>query len=270
MAISTLLIIIAIGYIGSIIAKLLFYFSNIKTSEKISGLYLAIPFSSFRVESFIKVKSFSTKVSRSVVVSIELLGMLSFLIFTISILLLIANSFPTNIESLMLFVFNLYFVVAILYFSINDILRLKLPARHVRMFLLSVIAINLCVGAFRFVTYLTTGNYVLESVNLGYIDNLVAGLLLALVAFVCMKVDKKSFGMVDIDLLLAVGLILGMPTSVFALLFITIIAAVIAIVYSLKIKKIKGVIIPFAPAVLLGYVIAIGFGQQILDFFNKL
>lgn len=270
MSLSGLFIVLAITYVGSCISKLLFYFSNVKTSAKINGMFVAIPFSSIRLSKYIERKSISTKISNKKALVIELLGALSFFIFTFSVLTLISNNFATPSESILIFVLNLYFLIAILYFAINDILRLKLPEKNVRLFLISVVIINVVIGLYRFIVYLTTGEQVLTNVSLGYLDNLIAGGLLVLILFICIRINPKSFGRIDLDLVLSLGLILGFQISIIAIIFISIIGAIISVLYCLRLRRFRDVIVPFAPAILLGYALAIGFGQQFLVFLSNL
>ena len=252
------------------VTKLLFYLTNVKRSEKINALFIATPLSSLRINNFIDKKNIKTQISNKKVLSIEILGIIPFLLYTLSFINLITNSTYFFTESLIILLFNLFFLISLLYFSIHDILRMKIPESDAKYYLLAILAINIFVGIYRFVIYKSTGENVLNSVSLGFLDNLVIGLLLYLIIYAFNKLNKKNFGIADMYLVLSFGLILGFPAGIIGFIVGCILAGLFAILYIVKIKRYKGVRIPFAPFLLLGYVIAIGFSQYFIEILQKI
>lgn len=258
-------IIILIAYAGSIASKFLFYVANVKKSEKINTLFILIPFSSLVAGKYISVKKLITPVSAKRLFIIEFTGVLSFFISTLSLLSLMTERLMEPTESIFLIILNLFFVIVFLYFSTEDIIRLKVSERQSKVFAFSLVIISLVVGVYRFLIYRLTGEDILTALGIGFWDNLLGALVLALIIYFFVRLNN-SFGMVDVYLIFSLGLMLGFFSSITALILISFIGAVISVLYCIRIRRIKGIKIPFAPLMLISYAVSLGFGEQILNF----
>lgn len=266
---SFIIIILIITYIGSSITKYLFCIANVKHKYKIDAGFIAIPFSTLLAHNYIKKDFLKINITKRKIVLIEALGFSSFLIFTIAIINLVMSNIIPFSESIIIIILNFYFIVFFLYFSIHDIINLTLPEKLIRQFFLSVLIISFFVGFYRFLIYRMEGKNVLQNINMGYLDNLVTGLILASVMYILVKF-RTGFSKPDIDLVFILGLILGFTNSLVSILFLSLIGSIFSVIYCIRIKKFRGVRVPFAPLLLISYILALGFGQQFIELLQRL
>lgn len=265
MDIGIFFIILLIGYSGTIAAKFLFYLTNVKKSESINTLFVLTPFSSLFAGRYLSLKKLITPLSKRRLLIIEVSGALTFFISTLSLLSIITQRLMEPTESIFLIVLNLFFVIAFLYFSIEDILRLKVSEKQSKVFAFSIVVISLVVGLYRFLIYRLSGEDILVGLGIGFWDNLLGGIVLGLIIYFFVRLNN-SFGMVDVYLIFSMGLMLGFFNSIVALILISFIGALISVLYCIRIRKVKGIKIPFAPLMMISYVVTLGYGEQILNF----
>lgn len=269
MDIGIFFIILLIGYTGSIAAKFLFYITNVKKSENINTLFVLTPFSTLFAGRYLSLKKLVTPVSVKKLLIIELTGILTFFISTLSLLLIITQRLMEPTESIFLIILNLFFVIVFLYFSIEDILRLKVSEKQSKVFAFAIVVISLVIGVYRFTIYRLSGEDILIGLGIGFWDNLLGGLVLGLIIYFFVRLNN-SFGMVDVYLIFSMGLMLGFFNSIVALILISFIGALISVLYCIRIRKVKGIKIPFAPLMLVSYVVSLGYGEEILNFLIRL
>lgn len=97
----------------------------------------------------------------------------------------------------------------------------------------------------------------------------IAALFIALIRWIgTVWAKKEAMGTADIYVAAMIGLLVGMPNIYVALFLSFIFGSIYGVVMaSLKSKSIKGVEIPFAPALLLGGVFALLFGSTIISWY---
>lgn len=184
----------------------------------------------------------------------------------------IINSFNvfSNFALLIYIAITVSFTAALLYLAVYDIITFSIPDRLIKILALSALGINLIVGLIKFLSE-NIGSPLLVNLPFGNIGNLFSGVLFALLIWLVVKISKeKAMGEGDVYLVLIIGLILGWPQTLVSYFATLILGSVISLIISKYIGKFKGVIIPFVPFLLLGFVIALSFGSQIHSYIFRL
>lgn len=96
-------------------------------------------------------------------------------------------------------------------------------------------------------------------------NNIIAGAIAAIFMYLIIKVSKKR-GMGEGDLLIFIlmGLTLGLTKLIVAFYVMTLIGSVVGLAIAVKKKKFKGTKIPFVPFMMLGYIVALLWGNYIV------
>lgn len=105
-----------------------------------------------------------------------------------------------------------------------------------------------------------------NDVIFGQIDNLIAGGLgIGIVYIIQIATRSKGIGSGDLILCLAVGLMLGWPEIISFWYVVVLSGAVVGVLYSLKLKKLKGVQIPLVPFIFFGFSLSLVLGSKIFE-----
>ena len=92
-------------------------------------------------------------------------------------------------------------------------------------------------------------------------------LILILVVLLLYKITKKEYlGFGDVKLILCVGLLIGFKLQILGLFF----GAFVALIVEVIIKRKRKNLIPFGPYLCIGYLIAIGVGEILINWYMSL
>ncbi len=249
-----------------------FFFAGIAKSENIKGksafefnnTFFLIPF----YTSFLKFrKNLELNIFDKKLILSEVMSLASTLIFILSLINQFLNK-DIPFEDLIINVFFFFILlVFFLYLAIFDLLTFSIPVPTVKLMYLFVILMNFSIGLSRYIFFRSTGEVFFKHVLLGNMGNLAMGLILGLFIWILIKFTKnEGFGEGDIDVMSIIGFSFGWPFALSALFFIIVGGGLIAGFYSLIIGKVKGVIIPFVPLILIGFCIAVGFSDDFTEF----
>lgn len=270
MNIFTLLILLSIAYSGSIIFKTLFYYANVYKVSNINYSFILIPFSLAQVSRYIEKKYLFTPITKKMGLFLEILAILSFVFFALGIINQLQNGIFGVDESLFFVLVNFYALLIFLYFSITDILRLEISRKLSLSFAISIIVISVITALYKLIVFRTTGDSVFSNINFGDLQFLLTGLVLSSFVLIFRRLNRKSFGKPEVELMLVFGFLLGPINSLIGVASFSIIGTLYSIVRFFRNKKIKSIVIPFAPFLMLGFLIAMGFGENIVSFLLKL
>lgn len=161
------------------------------------------------------------------------------------------------------------FICFLLYLSIFDVISFSIPEIVSKRMLLFAAFVNLLFLILRILLNNTEYAYVFGLIGLGSIFNLLGGLIGGGVIWLIVKISKeKAMGAGDVDILAAIGLILGLPAIFYSFYYTLIAASVISILYALIIKRFKGLIIPFVPFLSTGFVLCLVLTDTVIRIFT--
>ncbi len=261
------------GYLGAILSKYFFfiinkqdfYFYFHKNFERSIKQYLLIPLDGYFILRSLDKKDKKYSKLLKIGLTSEILGLVVSGIFGLELL----SSYST-LSAFSFLIYNaviLFFLSALLYLAVYDIVTFSIPFALIRNLTILAIFINIAVNIVKFLSE-SFGHPLLTNVRLGNIDNLISGVLFGLLIWIIVKVSKeKAMGEGDIYFVLVLGFILGWPNTLISFLATLIVGSIISILYSLYIQKFKEVLVPFVPFLVLGFIIALTFGQ---DIYSKL
>lgn len=257
-------------YVGLLVSKYLFLIVirqndtqyYIKNNKQIA-FFLLLPYLLFT--KIIKNKDVKNRKFDWYSILTELLGGFSFALFCLSLYKIYTEVVFTAPEIILHLAIFLFFYISLLYLSVYDIVTFSIPEQFVRSILFLIVLINLIIGLIRFLYFRFSGSQVLEAIHVGYLDNLAAGIIAGLLIYLIIKLSKnKGMGTGDIDIMVILGLILGWPAILSSFFLTLIIGSIIAIIYATKAKKFHNLLVPFVPFLFLGFVIALGFGRDLV------
>lgn len=151
--------------------------------------------------------------------------------------------------------------IGLLYLAIYDLVHFEIPIDITRKLLFFALVINVVIGLLK----LGFTNE-LADIELGTPLNLIGALFLGGIFWIIVVASKEeAMGAGDIDIHLIIGLLLPWPVAVSYILAMLILASTVSIVYSLIIRKFRGVMVPLVPFMLLGFVFSVSFGHNVLD-----
>lgn len=163
---------------------------------------------------------------------------------------------------------SLFFIICytfLLYLSIFDVLTYSIPTSVVKSLFVFVIFSNLIVGLVRFLTFQITGDMIFKNVELGNIDNLIAGSAFWLITFAAVKLSKeKGLGEGDVDIMGIIGFSLGFPNAITSVFFTLISGGLFSLILAMLVKKFKDVLVPLVPFITLGFIISIGWSDKFI------
>lgn len=143
------------------------------------------------------------------------------------------------------------------YLSIFDILFYEIPAKISMIFPIGILILNVIFGVF--VGF--TASYAFWYGNTTtVVNNILGGLVAAIVIGILVAITRgKGIGEGDIWVVAALGLFIGFE-KILAGFYIAIFTGLIAgILYSIKLRRFKGVPIPFVPFLVIGFLAAFAF-----------
>jgi prepilin signal peptidase PulO-like enzyme (type II secretory pathway) len=195
------------------------------------------------------------------ILTAEILGLLLYSILAIGLWRMLESGAETR-DILVMLLTHGAVLTMLLYLAVYDIFTMSVPARFTQRAALTAIAINI---AFVIVRLINPGLFV--QVNLGYLDNLLMGVVAGGLIFSIIHLTKsKGMGQGDVFIAVIIGLVLGWSEAVSAFYVMVFSGALVGIIFALKQKKFHGLQIPLVPFMVLGYVIALAFGLQIFQF----
>jgi len=182
----------------------------------------------------------------------------------------IKDLFQVNFSIALLYTLSiLIFICFLLYLSIYDVISFSIPAIISKRMLLFATFVNLLFLLLKLLLNNTEYAYIFGFINLGTISNLIGGLIGGGVIWLIVKISKEeAMGEGDIDILAAIGLMLGVPFIFYSFLYTLFSASIISILYVLLIKRFKGVLIPFVPFLSSGFVICFVLTDTIVRLFR--
>lgn len=222
-------------------------------------LKIAMPFSEIRSKTDIKV------------LLVELLGALSLFIFVGGIYEeSMFGEYGTILESLIYIILISLVVCTLLYQAVSDIYTYEVSADSTASLVIMIIASNVLIGLTRVsleILFNLDGSQFMSFTKMGTLEALF-GLILGytLVWLLIRFFGEKYIGRGDADILAIIGGSLGILGLLVAIFISSILGSIIGGMYSIRKKKFKGVIIPMVPFLLLGYLIAFGYTDLIIDF----
>ncbi len=262
----TILLFSLIVYLGSFLAKGFYIFIRFDSEndfrknlinddqKKLLLTHTLIPFSSFFTrEDFIKKRLFQL---------VELFSIILFLIFSLSLREIYDQNTPDILNVSVHFSLFLFSISGLLYLAVHDILYLNIPVIFtVRLLFFSVVLQGI-VALFKFFEILDSELFE----NIGNLTNLAGFIVLYLLTYLLIIITKEEgIGAGDADINGFVGLMLGLYSSIIFIFTTIFVGAFIGVVYSLIIKKFRGVLIPMVPLIAIGYVISIGYSERIIN-----
>lgn len=163
----------------------------------------------------------------------------------------------------------LFFILFLLYLSIFDIISFSIPEVVSKRMLLFALVVNILFLILKIVLSTNEISYVFYLINLGSILNLIGGILGGGLIWIIVKVSKeRAMGAGDIDILAAIGLMLGFPSIFYSFFYTLVSASIISILYVGIKRKYKGVLIPFVPFLSTGFILCLVLKDLFLRLFN--
>jgi prepilin signal peptidase PulO-like enzyme (type II secretory pathway) len=168
----------------------------------------------------------------------------------------------------LLLAFTIIFI-SLLFLSVFDILTLSIPTQVVKYLYLFVVFINLMVAVGRFISLRTGVKHIpFENIPLGNFDNLLMALFLSFIVWVLSSFTNESaMGRGDIDIAGIMGIMLGWPNVISGIMYTLYVGGIIGVVYWIVFKKFKNTLVPFVPVITLGFVLALGFSDYLINLF---
>jgi len=161
------------------------------------------------------------------------------------------------------------FISFLLYLSIFDVMSFSIPEIISKRMLLFALSINLVFLILKILLNNTDYSYIFGLINLGSIFNLIAGLMGGGIIWVIVKISReRAMGAGDIDILAAIGLMVGLPGIFYSFFYTLMAASLISILYVLIIRKYKGVLIPFVPFLSTGFILCLVISDFALRLFS--
>lgn len=235
-------------YTGLILSNYYYYQYSHKNGTKKKGnlRYFLVPF------------KYSKSKKNTIV---QLFGAITFTIFAISILLTFFQF--QSIHFFEVFFFILFFgsvFYQLFTLSVNDFLFYAIPESKLYRLVLTSVAGNLVVVIMGFI------GFDWQVIQNGTFLTLLVSLAFGLIFFLLVNYSKeKAMGQGDIYLIIAFSLALGYPNALVGMFFTLIIGSFAGIIYMIIKKQTKGLILPFAPLLTLGFAIAIGFSNTVIE-----
>lgn len=191
------------------------------------------------------------------------------LIFAFGLLTQLAQIGITPTEQFILTIEFTFVFVTLLYLSVFDIIHLAIPENFLKATLLIVVIANLLFGAYKLLIVRIEGVEAFPFVSMGTIGSIVAGLILGGVIFLINRLsNKKAIGEGDIYIMMMIGFTLGFAMSLVSFFLTCILGSVVGLAYAASIKKFKGILVPFVPLILMGFVFTLFVGMELYSLFT--
>ncbi len=182
----------------------------------------------------------------------------------------LVDLFKINFTVALLYISSIIiFICFLLYLSIYDVISFSIPEIISKRMLLFAAFVNLLFLVLKILLSNTEFSYIFGLINLGSFSNLVGGIVGGGVIWLVVKISKeKAMGAGDVDILAAIGLMLGVPFIFYSFLYTLFSAAIISVIYVLIIRKFKGVLIPFVPFLSSGFMLCFLLTDSVIRLFS--
>lgn len=161
------------------------------------------------------------------------------------------------------FSYTLVSTLILLYLAISDMAFFEIPGKQTYQFILFSLSMNVL---WVLISILFDREF--EFITLGSYTNFLGAIFLGAFTYLLRKItNDKGLGDGDIFLFVGIGSLLGLRLSVSFLFLTLILGGLISLVYTAIRRKFKGVIIPFVPIILLGFILTLGVGESFLNTF---
>lgn len=174
----------------------------------------------------------------------------TFLFLLLVSLLNILNSSESEVVKIVLIFFTTSLFLSLTYLSVYDLLYMEIPAKLTVILPILLLISNILFGLmYGFETIITFWGENQSSPLLNILGGLVGAIFLALVVF---ATKEKGMGEGDIWVIATIGLMVGLEKLPIAFYIAIFSALFVGLLYSAKIKRFKGVPIPFVPFLVFG------------------
>jgi len=252
-------VIILLAYLSSVLSKLfLIQIEEKKLRNNID--FVLVPF----LYILNKKKKAGLNFKRNTIGIAELSSIFFGVILALGLNSQLSSRGITTIEQVILAIVFIFVFVSLLYLSVYDIIHLAIPENFLKVVLLIIVITNLLFGIYKLVLLRVDGVEPFPFISMGTVGSIIAGLILGGVIFIINRTsNKKAIGEGDIYIMMMIGFTLGLPMALISFFLTCILGSVVGITYSLMVKKFKGVLIPFVPLILMGFVFTLLIGMQI-------
>ncbi|MFS8130893.1 MAG: prepilin peptidase [Candidatus Dojkabacteria bacterium] len=252
------------AYLSSILSKLfLVQIEEKKLRKNID--FVLIPFIYF-VD---KKKMANLAFKRATIGITELAATFFGIIFSLGLTIQLSVNGISITEQIILAVLFTFVFVSLLYLAVFDIIHLSIPENFLKVVVLIVVIANVLFGIYKLLIIRIDGVEPFPFVSMGTLGSIVAGLILGGVILIINRLsNKKAIGEGDIYLMLMIGFTLGLPMGFVSFFLTCILGSIVGITYSLIVRKFKGVLIPFVPLILMGFVFTLLIGMQLYSLFT--
>ena len=256
-----ILLILLSAYLSSILSKL--FLIHIEEKKLRSNIdFVLVPFYYF----FNKKKKAGLDFKKSTIGISELSSIFFGIILTIGLNIQLNVVGITLEEKFILSIVYIFVFVTLLYLSVFDIIHLAIPENFLKGILLIIVITNLLFGIYKLLLLRTEGLEPFPFIHLGTFGSILAGIILGGIIFIINRLsNKKAIGEGDIFIMMIIGFTLGFPLGLISFFLTCILGSIVGIVYSLIVRKFKGVLVPFVPLILLGFVFTLVLGSQLIN-----
>lgn len=191
----------------------------------------------------------------------ELLGFFVFLVLAIGSFINLPDFPGTNVEFLANYLITALVLGALFYLAVFDMFTYSIPANITLILTLLVVGLNLFVGVIRF--FLPE---FAPHTGLGTLDNLVAAIVAGGFIWLLIQLTRqKGMGEGDVYIAVIMGIMLGGVRGIAAFYVTVIGASLVGIALMAMKKKLKGLIVPLVPFMLIGFVFGATLGNAIAN-----
>ncbi|MEP7103474.1 MAG: prepilin peptidase [Candidatus Dojkabacteria bacterium] len=256
-----IILIILLAYLSSTLSKFfLIHIENKKINKNLD--FILIPF----LYRFSKQKA-GLKFSNATIGITELSSIFFGFVLSFGLNIVLLSNEISITEKFILIVLYIFIYTSLLYLSVYDIIHLSIPENFLKVILLVIVIINLLFGLYKFISFRIDGSIPFPFITLGTIQNIIAGFILGGIIFIIHKSShEKAIGEGDIYIMMIIGYTLGITFGLISFFLTCVLGSLVGISYSLLVRKFKGVLIPFVPLILLGFVFTLAIGTQLLNF----
>jgi leader peptidase (prepilin peptidase)/N-methyltransferase len=192
----------------------------------------------------------------------EVFGLVLYGLLALSFWSFVSMQEAVNLEAVVGIIISYVFLSTLFYLAIYDLLTYSLPTNITLLLIAEAVVAN---GAVLISRLFSPGLF--PDLHLGYIDNLLLGLVGYVLFWVIIKLTKqKAMGLGDMYLACACGLILGWPNSASWFYVMLFSATAAGLTMALLKSKVKNLLLPLVPFMTFGFVAAILWGDKIFQF----
>lgn len=256
--------IILFSLLGGIISNFFSHSINISRhlslNRKVLFIYLMpflVFFARFEIKKNIRIK----------LILSHILGVISFLILGFSLENLFKSVRDINyFEVLLVCILIIIILIYLLYLAIYDLYYYEIPTLYSKQLVFIVIIANIVIGIAKIINFELFQQISFDFITLGTPQNLLGFIAGYLITYLLVKFsNEKALGDGDIDLNALIGGVIGIKYLFIYFFVVLTLGTIFGITYAAMIKKIKDVLIPLVPILLLAFVICLGFSDNIYE-----